>query len=416
LGSRGAIGAGSIAVVAGTLLVISGSGGPAHRILSSKPFVAIGLVSYSLYLWHQPFFAFARLYALTAPGGVAFLLLILASATMAVLSWRYVEQPFRGRAFSRRQFAATATSVGLSLLAAALLATIMAGFPGRYTREQQALLELGPERGAISIDGRACTRRKIADACIIGDAGVAPSFAVLGDSHAESLTRPLDQFFKTRSLSAFVYTNAGCPFIANVIERAAANHCDQYVADALDAMRQHNISRVIINDRSTAYILGTRFDNKEGGVEPGAPFPVEPVGFSGNGSERIGAVSDAWRHTMRQLIERGVTIYHVQPVPEVGWHVPRTLVKLIARGGPPLTTSLSAYLERNKIVFDLAREFGTSSQFVPIYPHEIFCSSASGRCETHEGSEIFYTDTDHLSQQGAEKLVAAIAREIDSRR
>jgi hypothetical protein len=52
---------------------------------------------------------------------------------------------------------------------------------------------------------------------------------------------------------------------------------------------------------------------------------------------------------------------------------------------------------------------------VPIFPHDVFCNSVTGRCATHEGSELFYTDTDHLSRQGAEKLVAALVSEIEAR-
>ena len=75
----------------------------AARILSWKPFVAIGLVSYSAYLWHQPLFAFAKIKFVTeVPTGVQ-LVLILLTGGLAWLSWRFVEQPFRGKQISRRR-------------------------------------------------------------------------------------------------------------------------------------------------------------------------------------------------------------------------------------------------------------------------------------------------------------------------
>jgi peptidoglycan/LPS O-acetylase OafA/YrhL len=416
LGTRSAIGAGSIVTVIGTALVIFGDHGPASGMLASKPLVWIGLISYSLYLWHQPLFALGRSYLINAPGTATFLFLILASIALAGLSWRYVERPFRNSTFSRKQFTLSAAAAALLLVAVATLSVITGGFPGRYTAEQQVLLELNPERGAAFVDGRTCTRRSIADACLIGKPGVAPSFAVLGDSHAETLTGPLGEFFKSESVSAYVYTNAGCPFIADIIEKGSASRCNEYIKNALVALRAHHIFSVIVNDRSTAYILGTRFDNMEGGLEPGLPFPVEPVGFEGRKDERIAAVSEELRNTIRRLIADDLTVYYVLPIPEVGWHVPRTLVKLIAQGRLPLTTSLSVYLKRNEIVFGIAQEFSNSNRFVPIFPHNVFCSSATGRCATHEAGEVFYTDTDHLSRQGAEKLVAVIAREIDARR
>jgi hypothetical protein len=302
------------------------------------------------------------------------------------------------------------------LSTAALIPIATGGLPARFTSDQLALLDLNPERGAISIGGRPCTRRTIADACVIGDTAVAPEFAMLGDSHAETLTGALDAYFKSKSVSAYVYTNAGCPFIANVVERDSASHCDQFTDEALSALQRHHISRVIVNDRSTAYIVGSRFDNTEGGVEPGAPFPAEPVGFAGSESQRIEAVAALWDATMRRLIETGTTVYYVLPVPEVGWHAPRTLVKRIAQHRLPLTTSLSVYLERHRIVLDMAQQLSTDGRFVPIYPHEIFCSKISGRCATHEDGELFYTDTDHLSREGAQRLVAVIARKIDGSR
>lgn len=415
LGTRSAIGAGTIVTVIGTALVIFGNHGPAHRLLASKPFVWIGLISYSLYLWHQPLFALSRAYFVDAPGNLTLLLLIMASIALAGVSWRFVEQPFRHTTVSRKQLTLTATAATLALVAAAALSIATGGLPERYTAEQQALLQLNPERGMAFVDGRSCTRRSVADACIIGQAGVRPSFAVLGDSHAETLTGPLDEFFKRRSLSAYVYTDAGCPFIANVIEKASASNCNEYVGEALAALSEHHISSVIVNDRTTPYILGTRFDNKEGGLEPGLPFPVEPVGFEGREDDRIAAVAEELRNTIRQLIANDITVYYVLPVPEVGWHVPRTLAMVIAQHRLPLTTSLSVYLKRNEIVLGIANEFASSKRFVPIFPHNVFCNSTTGRCATHEAGEVFYTDTDHLSRQGADRLVVAIEREIDAR-
>ena len=83
--------------VIGTALVIQygGAGSLAGRLLSLKPMVAIGLISYSAYLWHQPLFAFARLRLTEAPSLEVLLILSALSLVLAAFSWRFVEQPFR---------------------------------------------------------------------------------------------------------------------------------------------------------------------------------------------------------------------------------------------------------------------------------------------------------------------------------
>lgn len=125
--------------------------------------------------------------------------------------------------------------------------------------------------------------------------------------------------------------------------------------------------------------------------------------------------AEALRATLLRVLEMGITVYYILPVPEVGWHVPRTLVKLIAQNRLPLTTSLQRYLERNRVVLGIARDIQDETGFVPIYPQRVFCRTDTARCYTHDGATIFYTDTDHLSREGAEKLVAVIAPEIKFR-
>ncbi len=73
------------------------------RILSTRPFVAIGLISYSAYLWHQPIFAFVRISSVHEPSAGVFLLLAAVSLILAFFTWRYVEQPFRNRQYLNRQ-------------------------------------------------------------------------------------------------------------------------------------------------------------------------------------------------------------------------------------------------------------------------------------------------------------------------
>jgi peptidoglycan/LPS O-acetylase OafA/YrhL len=65
------------------------------RLLGTRLLVGIGLVSYSAYLWHQPLLALARHRALGHIDQPVAASLVLAALGLAVLSWRYVERPFR---------------------------------------------------------------------------------------------------------------------------------------------------------------------------------------------------------------------------------------------------------------------------------------------------------------------------------
>ncbi|MDP2087321.1 MAG: acyltransferase family protein [Gemmobacter sp.] len=83
--------------VGGTMLLL-GFGSKdtlAGRLLSIKPLVAIGLISYSAYLWHQPLLAFYRIRVLDNPEGPALIAILAATFVLAALTWKLVEQPCR---------------------------------------------------------------------------------------------------------------------------------------------------------------------------------------------------------------------------------------------------------------------------------------------------------------------------------
>jgi len=81
----------------GTILIIvySNKNSLVGRLLGSKPFVGIGLISYSAYLWHQPLLAFARYESPIGENQILLGLMALVSLVLGYASWQYIEKPFR---------------------------------------------------------------------------------------------------------------------------------------------------------------------------------------------------------------------------------------------------------------------------------------------------------------------------------
>ena len=65
------------------------------RFMSSRPMVLIGMLSYSIYLWHQPLFSFARLTSLQGLDWRMTLIMSILCVTLAFLTWKYIETPSR---------------------------------------------------------------------------------------------------------------------------------------------------------------------------------------------------------------------------------------------------------------------------------------------------------------------------------
>jgi peptidoglycan/LPS O-acetylase OafA/YrhL len=85
--------------VLGAALVLLFAHGSARgaQILSWRPLVGLGLISYSVYLWHHPLIAFARIRGAAGMEAQTIGMLIGLSLALGALSWRFIEQPFRNR-------------------------------------------------------------------------------------------------------------------------------------------------------------------------------------------------------------------------------------------------------------------------------------------------------------------------------
>ncbi len=161
----------------------------AGRLLSWKPAVGIGLISYSAYLWHQPLFAFARLTAPeTEPPLWLMLLLAGASLGLAGLSWRFVERPFRRKdGFGRGAVFSMAAAGNVVAIIFGFLFVQTAGFPGRYPEPYRPLIAMGdPEYGQYvrtaynALQGKAFSEDR-------------PNLMIVGDSFSQDFYNMVEE-------------------------------------------------------------------------------------------------------------------------------------------------------------------------------------------------------------------------------
>jgi peptidoglycan/LPS O-acetylase OafA/YrhL len=188
------------------------------RLLSTRPVVFIGLISYSLYLWHWPIAVFQRNSSLLIGSGPDWLrkvVIILVSIALAYLSWRFVEQPMRAGKHrpTPRQLGWMALAASIVVAAISSTLWLQRGVPNRFTEQQiqmASYLDFDPK--AIFRDGTCFLRERtgvptVADECLSLDAS-RPNYLVLGDSHAAQLWSGLTS--KVPDIHFLQLTAVGC--------------------------------------------------------------------------------------------------------------------------------------------------------------------------------------------------------------
>ena len=243
--------------VAATLLIAAGKYGthPIGKALSWKPFVFVGLVSYSLYLWHWPLIVFAQ-HGMPIRFGLPsskYTILPL-SFLLAVLSWRFVERPFR----RSRKAAHVFSGAALAIAAISALACVTLFTGGFVTRFAPRVLEIAAF-GDQTTDATHQTYRVGScfltsgntfgdfrpDPCLVLDP-VRTNVLLLGDSHAAMLYKGLqDAFPEVHFLQA---TASGCLPLAESGQRHnARGACTQLVSYMLNQwLPVHHVANVLI--------------------------------------------------------------------------------------------------------------------------------------------------------------------------
>ena len=419
----------ALAPTLGTALILGfGHGGTwVGRLLSLRGIVAIGLVSYSAYLWHQPLFAFARLYSPNAPDGRVLALLCLATLALAGLSWRFVEQPFRDRSrVSRRGILLFGTLGSLLFITAGTALHLSGGFPERSGQQvRQLFQELRHTKdemcgGEVDRDAPPTLHQ-----CTAGDPTAPVSVAVLGDSHAEALYWAIGRELATRNRRGNLLTYSGCPPILDTYraDKDASHRCRQYNSAVFELVTAApGVDTLILAARWTLYLENTPFDNVEGGLEPAQDGSLLAPADAGekwrdDDSLRRRLVAEHIRATVTRYLATGKTLVLVYPVPEAGWHVPNLMARHLARGEMPaggVSTDHGRFLARNRATIAALDAIPDHPRLVRVRPDALLCDSLiPDRCALALEGRPLYFDEDHLSLKGAALVAAEIARLLD---
>ena len=290
------------------LIIYSGKHGPSlvAKILSFKPFVFLGLLSYSLYLWHWPLLVFYKQFRIDVSQHEIALVLSIALVA-SIFSWRFIEKPFRGTQGVLKKHGIFFGAGLLMILAIGfgLWGHFSEGWPQRLPSQAVEIANVVNSKNPRQADCFSSDSKwiSIKDACIYG-ANIAPSFAVWGDSHADSLIAMIGGMLGEQHKSARYYAYPGCPPLVGLRRvNSPKNKCLEFNKEVLEAIEHTSeINTVILVARFSAYIYGYSFDfGPAEKADEQQPFITDESGLSASVDDRKAYVTESFFVTVERI-------------------------------------------------------------------------------------------------------------------
>lgn len=242
----------------GAALIIWAGNNPikTSRIFTNRPMVFIGLISYSLYLWHWPIIAYLNYMDIPITLSIG-ITVIITAILLAWLSWKYVEIPMRqsgaalpfGQTFARR-FAMPVTA----LLSIGAATSYNQGFPSRFdprVAEFEKTLAAKPEdlRSGCHVQNALYNTPPDPNKCRIGATKPELDGILIGDSLANHYTGMLDVMGKDSNVNLMDFTMDGCPPIMGYKTNktpAYEEKCRKRVKTAFALIDEKRFRRVVL--------------------------------------------------------------------------------------------------------------------------------------------------------------------------
>lgn len=359
------------------------------RLLSLRPLVFLGAISYSLYLWHWPLFAFANYLSIWPVGYQTRLILVIVSFGLAVLTWRYVETPFRAKRCceSRRAIYIFGALTGGVVFGAGILLLRNEGFPMRFSKSVREMAAASSDMSFVTD----MAAQQIASGKLVRlgktESKETPGLLVWGDSHAMAALPAVDRWLNELGRLGVAGVRSTTPPVVSL--RSDANFLDEdgraFNQAMLEHIRQTRPPRVLLIARWHWY----------------ADFSTSSVPD----------ISDALVATVKQLNQMGVQCSLLLDIPNHSVDVPRALARSTVLGSD-ISKLLTRPSEDDRhdglgiATLGKLRELGC----ILVDPKPAFFDADSQQYRVVDDQTVLYRDGHHLSTKGALHVLPAILK------
>jgi peptidoglycan/LPS O-acetylase OafA/YrhL len=350
------------------------------RLLSVPPVTFIGMISYSLYLWHWPLLVFARYSSPDPIPGPWRLLLLLASVGLATLSWMFFETPIRKRwIFPTRGHIFAFTGVATLLLVGIGLGLHrLEGLPSRI---DPAVLHYAAAKYDRPYDeGLNLQQARAGELLELGKGGRQQpiDFVLWGDSFAMSMVplfKVLCDEYSLRGVAAM--HSATAPLLGYQSRGPQSLKESVALSDAIvDFIRAQQIRNVLLIANWDGYLS-----------HDGTPDRLHR----------------SLLETLRILNNNGCEVWIMREVPGHSRDVPRALALVTLRHGNPemVGATMTAFREAFERESSILADVPSALSGVTILDPSSFFTESSGFCRVAEMGKSLYFDRHHLSAAGA---------------
>ncbi len=229
-----------------------------QRILEIKVFVYIGLISYSLYLWHWPILVFFQSVTWKARGlpPVPVVASLFLTVLLACFTWKFVETPLRKIGHSRQSQRFVILASVVSLVALYCLGSAIFSIGKMKGLIKQPVPEVLHELlvDTRTIPGARCegssdiaTVMATGGGCEIGDKSLAViNFALAGDSHARMWADGIDNAALKHHKKGLVLAHFSCIPLLGLVPPARRKDCTQITAAKMAFLQGSSIKNIVL--------------------------------------------------------------------------------------------------------------------------------------------------------------------------
>lgn len=414
IGAEGFPGWQAVAPVLGTVLILANGrdANVINTVLAHPVPVFIGLISYSLYLWHWPVFVLSWYWRggySGAPEAAGWLVLAIVAA---VLSWRFVERPVRHMRGGSRALLSGTVVASLGLLVAGLVLWRGDGLPGRFAPDLRTHIAASAD---FNQDWSRCVVPATGplagiETCPIGPDG-APRVLIWGDSHLRAMKEGLARAAQEAGRPALLIWHAGCPPVFDVDKAESAATavqdaaCSRANATIRDGLRQFpGLDTLLLVGRWAYYAEGRGVGRDAHNLILLSPRPDSALPHG----PQHKLFSAALTSTVTELSDSFGRIFVLRQPPAIPDYDSRAVARALAHGrmardeDAPLTVPrglAQARAQRSDAPL-MALQAAGAIRLLDPWPR--LCDAA--RCSALQDGAAWYFDNNHLTNRAAISL------------